>query len=134
MHERLWFSTHYWSEEVSRLGGLNVAEKRRADILTREVGCLCCRQLGHFRQAQLHYIVRGHRLGHMDTIPLCPWHHMGSPFTGYTASETALYLGPSLARNKRQFVEEFGDERALLTQANELVAEFERGNAVYAKA
>lgn len=43
----------------------------------RKVGCIACRStFGIYNpQYDVHHIVRGKRLGHWFTIPLCPQHH-----------------------------------------------------------
>ena len=57
----------------------------------------------------------------MATIPLCEWHHQGYPVNGLSVSDTRDWLGASLALEKRQFIEEFGDQRKLLEMVNELI-------------
>jgi hypothetical protein len=72
--------------------------------------------------AEVHHIVEGKkRLGHQWTIPLSPWFHRGVPPANLRPSEATERLGPSLALNKRAFVERFGTERELLAKVNELI-------------
>lgn len=91
------------------------AEARRMDILKHDVGCIACRMEGlDYIPPDIHHIVDGgRRLGHSHTVPLCPWHHRG---------RGPEMPGPSLARNKRKFIERYGAEPKLLKITNKLVA------------
>lgn len=87
-----------------------------------DIGCIACVLDGrHGTPPDIHHLVEGRkRLGDDHTIPLCPWHHRGVP-CGSSAKETEEVLGPSLARNKREFVERYGTERELLEMVNEII-------------
>jgi hypothetical protein len=70
----------------------------------------------------VHHIVRGKkRLGHLYTIPLSLWFHRGDPPNHLTIEQASARLGPSLARNKKAFVERFGTEFELLEMVNALI-------------
>lgn len=91
------------------------AQQSRFDAL-KEQGCVLCREMGLGRiPPEIHHITDcGRRLGHDYTIPLCCWHHRGTPWTCDRPSQEESTLGPSLARNKRAFVSQFGTEREIL--------------------
>ncbi len=106
----------------------NAEEKTRLDILSK-LPCMCCVVLGKGQpsRTEIHHLVdKGTRElsgGHMATIPLCSWHHRGSPSRGRGAQEMYRLYGPSLDRQKKEFVERFGNERALLDRINTLLVE-----------
>ena len=91
-------------------------------------GCCACRKRGYWRATEIHHLVdKGTRKlsgGHDAVIPLCAWHHRGIPDTGVRTAVMRDVLGPSMALEKRAFVEEFGTERELLWWVN---AELQRG-------
>ncbi len=90
------------------------AERERMEMLGR-FGCIACLLEGRYLWADVHHLLRGgKRIGHHATIPLCPWHHRGLPQVGSVAEATG-FMGPSLALNKRAFVERYGDENFLLS-------------------
>lgn len=94
------------------------ADKRRFQLL-QEVGCIPCRMrgLGH-QYGDIHHLVDGgKRLGHQYTICLCKWHHVGYE-PGVPDKIAEQYKGPSLARNKKAFYNEFGTEMELLEAYN----------------
>lgn len=100
----------------------NAGQRRRMDAL-KEMGCVLCREygLGHI-PPEIHHITScGRRLGHDHTIPLCCWHHRGTPWACDRPSQEEATLGPSLARNKRTFVSEFGTELEILDRVNVLL-------------
>lgn len=93
------------------------APERRRIKRMLELGCICCRlHHGISQPAEVHHLVEGYRLGHRYTIPLCPWHHRGQHPLGNLARDT---LGPSLALHKREFIEQYGNERFLLRLVDE---------------
>lgn len=84
-----------------------------------DLGCIACRINGVVTRGaiEIHHLVEGNkRLGHSFTIPLCIWHHRG-----VAESTMEMLKGPSLARNKRAFLEEYGTERQLLDAVNRLI-------------
>ena len=94
---------------------MNRAAQRRVDKF-RHIGCIACHLQGHFNPGyDVHHLVdKGTRAlsgGDIASIPLCPSHHRGHPGV----------QGPTLANNKRAFVELFGTERQLLVLVNELL-------------
>jgi hypothetical protein len=101
------------------------AEQARLDAL-HAMPCLACEFEGNMlaqpMRTEAHHLVdkgtREHSGGHMATIPLCGWHHRGElPYRMSSAGMRALY-GPSLAREKRDFVVAYGSERELLAITN----------------
>lgn len=102
------------------------AQKRRMDIITKEVGCICCRiELGLFVPAQANHLLNGYRVGHDAVVPECPWHHMGECLTGTDARAMRKTFGPSRRLHKKSFTKRFGSDKHLLIITNKLVAHFE---------
>lgn len=90
------------------------------------LGCVVSKiYFNRWEPAEIHHLVEGRkRLGHQATIPLSPWFHRGvPPQMDMRPSEAAEQIGPSLAMNKREFVQRFGTERELLEKTNQLLAE-----------
>lgn len=79
-------------------------------------GCIACKlRLGTHEPTTVHHITdSGRRLGHLFTIPLCPWHHQGIIKYGATGKKMEAVFGPSLAKSKAEFVRVFGTELELL--------------------
>jgi hypothetical protein len=99
------------------------AQQARFEAL-REMGCICCWNFrGVKMSAEIHHIVdkgyRAHSGGHDATIPLCSWHHRGA--ADEDARVCAVWLGPSLALSKREFIRVFGAERQLLETVNAML-------------
>lgn len=102
------------------------AQARRFEIITREIGCVCCRQYtGKYRPAEANHLLRGYRLGHDHVTPECEWHHRGIPPNGCEVHVARHTLGPSRALDGKHFREVFGTDAELLAYTNELVEEFE---------
>ena len=82
-------------------------QKRRLEIIKREIGCL-----NHpGRPADAHHLLRnGRRISHDATIPLCPDCHRGPNGTH---------------KRRRWFAETYGTDEELLARTDALVAEFE---------
>lgn len=84
--------------------------KRRIYLIKAEVGCVACRQDGHYvTPCDAHHLISGsRRRGDRFTVPLCPWHHRGvDPRPGQE-------LTPSLARNPEAFEAQYGPDGILL--------------------
>ena len=97
------------------------AQQRRFQDL-QELGCITCRLSGRgYRAPQIHHLVEGYRLGHDYTIPLCAWCHQGLPDGNLAPSRMEYEIGPSLARNKREFTARYGTERELLEKTERLL-------------
>jgi len=99
------------------------AQQARFDAL-KEMGCICCwNYRGVHQPAEIHHLVdkgyRKHSGGHDATLPLCVWHHRGEHEHG--VSHAIQVYGPSLARNKREFIRVFGTERQLLETVNAML-------------
>lgn len=79
-------------------------------------GCVACQiRLGVHEPTTVHHITDcGRRMGHLFTIPLCPWHHQGYVKPGKTSAKMEAIFGPSLAKNKTDFERVFGTELELL--------------------
>lgn len=99
-----------------------VAE-RRHHANVRALGCICCRELGEYRAAEIHHVVEGcKRLGQDAVLPLCGWHHRAEPpLIDMTVKQATELLGPSLAASKREFNARWGSERELLELVTDLV-------------
>jgi AraC-like DNA-binding protein len=89
--------------------------------LLKQFGCIACRHRGlSGHSVEIHHLVEGYRLGHEYTIPLCIWHHRGERENlNVPMAKMREFFGPSLAREKKQFVREFGSERELLEGVNQ---------------
>lgn len=99
------------------------AQKRRWDAF-RDIGCVCCRQDGRKSEyVANHLLDGGRRIGHGATVPECPWHADGIPPDGMATKEATRVLGPSRKTDKTGFVERYGDDAALLTYTNVLLAQ-----------
>jgi hypothetical protein len=72
----------------------------------QRIGCLACRQDGHYSEAEIHHIVSGNkRMGHFYTLPLCPSHHRHG-----TEHE------PSVHPWKKRFEAKYGTQLELLAK------------------
>lgn len=86
----------------------------------KELGCICCRQLGIIAAgAEVHHLTLGglagqKRRGHDETVTLCAWHHRGVISSGETGRSMELRFGPSLARGSKEFRRTFGTDDQLL--------------------
>ncbi len=114
---------------MGRNKNMTAAQKRRMDIITREVGCIPCRmEHGKYVQAQANHLLDGqggYRIGHDAVVPECPWHHMGETLIGIDARTMRKTFGPSRKLNKKQFARHYGGDRVLLRWTNDYVASFE---------
>lgn len=103
----------------SSLPRMTKSQRRRVKVITRDIGCVACRQIGVFSTADAnHMLSGGNRIGHSETYPLCPWHHRGVTTLPKDAME--LHLGYSLADNSRKFHKMFGTDQELLDMTNRL--------------
>src|SRR5690348_11137198 len=86
------------------------AQVKRFQAL-QEMGCIACK-LDWVVDVppDIHHLVEGYRLGHDYTIPLCPYHHRGVR----DGSPCSVWGRPTLAGDKKAFVERYGTERELL--------------------
>ena len=92
----------------------------------QDLGCIACGHNGVWHvPCDIHHITEGHdRLGDEYTIPLCAFHHRG-----IAENVWDKLRGPSLARSKRDFVNEYGTERELLAETNRLIKAGPEGSA-----
>lgn len=88
-----------------------------------KIGCIVTRvYFNAWGGFDVHHLVSGNkRMGNQFTIPLTPYYHRGVIPTGMTEKEAYDLFGPSLAKNKREFVSKFGSELELLDKTNELL-------------
>ena len=100
------------------------AEKARMDKLKEMGQCVACYQIGiHGRgYIQIHHLLSGNRrIGHMASVSLCEWHHLGRSEMGRAEAERVL--GPSLANGSKPFRAKFGSDMELLALQNALLGE-----------
>lgn len=96
-----------------------------------QIGCICCRKLGYYRQCQIHHLNLGgmagqKRRGDLFTIGLCPWHHVGEYPNGYTEAAMDMRFGPSLKLHSKRFRKVFGNDDALLVYQDEQITQRRR--------
>jgi hypothetical protein len=97
------------------------ADRMRYDCF-RHIGCIVSRlYLDRYELYDVHHLVEGYRLGNQYTIPLNPWFHRGVTVDNCSQADMERIYGPSLAKNKRAFVDTFGTERQLLEKVNAMV-------------
>lgn len=75
--------------------------------------------------AQVNHLLNGYRIGHMASVPECPWHHVGECLIGLDARTMRKTLGPSRKLHKKQFRKIFGTDEELLAITNSYVQAFE---------
>ena len=101
-----------WHKNAKRLTAAEVEHLERV----RELGCCACSHFGliYFAPIHIHHIVEhNQRLGHMWILPLCPAHHVGSPFTLYQTLLIPREARVSIASGSRAFARVYGSEREL---------------------
>jgi hypothetical protein len=95
-------------------------------MLVKQLPCLACEQEGVAQPypTEAHHQNLGgkagqKRLGDAAQIPLCAWHHRGTPPAGMTRDDATYHYGPSLALSSKMYRFTYGsDEQQLLaTQA-----------------
>lgn len=98
-------------------------EQQRRQDAAREAGCIVARMLGlGFVPGEIHHLTEGGRTISQDhTVCLNPWSHRGEVWGQWTAAQCRRVFGPSLAREKRSFHNEYGDNLALLKAQNALI-------------
>lgn len=99
-------------------------------------GCLLCERRGFPRDpdgplAEAHHLLEGGiRRGHLDTVPLCPWHHRGTLIVaGWTFQTHRRILGPALSEGSVPFHREWGSDDALLRLTRRIIAGKQRAIA-----
>lgn len=103
------------------------AQRRRMDIITREVGCIPCRmEFARFIPAEANHLLNGYRIGHDACVPECEWHHRGICLTGTDSRAMRRTFGPSRKLHRKAFRKRYGTDATLLALTNEYVAAFER--------
>lgn len=109
---------------VGRAKPANKAEKERLSNLHR-LPCLCCEIIGidqPFPTEAHHLLSGGRRIGHMASVNICSWHHVGRTKPKWNDAEMTVTYGPSLALGSRLFHSRFGEDSELLARANEMLA------------
>jgi len=98
-------------------------EQQRRQDAAREAGCIVARRLGlGFVPGEIHHLTEGGRTISQDhTVCLNPWSHRGEVWGQWTAAQCRRVFGPSLAREKRAFHAEYGDNVSLLVYQNALI-------------
>jgi hypothetical protein len=98
------------------------ASKKKADILAREIGCVVTRVFfGEYTPGDIHHPAPGRKRISDDVFfALSPWFHRGIPPDGLNQKQAAEIMGPSLALNKKAFIEAFGTELELYEISEEL--------------
>jgi hypothetical protein len=115
---------------VGRTQRINGTDKARFEAF-QEIGCVPCaiESLG-FRLMTVQHVVEGMKRAedetgnqHAMTWPGCEWHHLGlvPPDCGGRAERAEARYGPSLAHNKRGFVDRYGPERDMIAIADAMV-------------
>jgi hypothetical protein len=94
-------------------GKPTVAEAQRIDLMLR-LGCCACELVGMrlLVRPECHHILRGHRLGHWYTIPLCAGHHRGD----WSISQCAVLSQRqrvAISNGRKRFTSVYPDERTL---------------------
>lgn len=94
--------------------------------LIRSLPCIACQSKGYIQmqRSEAHHLnAGGHagqkRRGDAYQVALCAWHHRAAVPPHFTAGEMEALLGPSLARNSREFRRVFGSDDYLLALTNE---------------
>jgi hypothetical protein len=104
------------------------AEQARFDRMKEICICVACYQRKlHSGYIQIHHLNIGglagqKRRGHMYTISLCLWHHLGQLMYGYNKKDLREIYGPSLAEGSKPFHFWFGSDEELLATQNRLLA------------
>lgn len=117
------------SDDAVSFGGGKAPTKAEAArmLAIREAGCIASRIRGlGFVPCTVHHLTVGgrhgqKRRGHMMTVGLSEWHHLGRVPEGWTKDRARQVLGPSYALEPRAFREEFGDDDRLLAYQEELL-------------
>ena len=100
------------------------AEQKRFDKL-RTMGCICCALKGlGWRAPEMHHLVSGgRRIGHAQTLPLCPFHHRNVIEPMMTPRGMSKLMGPSFGASRKAFEAEFGSEESLLAEVNRRIGQ-----------
>lgn len=104
----------------SSLGSPTKEEKKKIRICTQEIGCVPCllRGLGN-NPADWHHVLRGgRRVSHSHGFANCPYHHRGIIPLGFTEKQVKEVMGPSMAKNPKDFEEIFGTQDELIDVQN----------------
>lgn len=94
----------------------------------KALGCIACYLGGNAVEdnvePQIHHYLSGNkRIGHMATIPLCAWCHLGTPYDGVPSEWFLANLGPSFHRHTREFRAKYGTDAELLETVNGMIAD-----------
>lgn len=103
-------------------------ESARMDAI-KEIGCIVSHRLGiGWVPADIHHLLIGgkhgqKRRGHLFTIGLNRWSHMGETFNGLTVDQCMEMFGPSYAKQPRAFRQLIGNDDELLSYQNQILRE-----------
>lgn len=106
----------------SSLGSPTKKQIRRFQM-AQSVGCICSHIMGlGYNDCEIHHILSGgRRISHDHTICMSAWHHRGIVPSGFTEKEVKEVMGPSMAKNPKEFEEVFGTQMELLEFQNEAI-------------
>lgn len=116
---------------------MNERERDLRFTLIRVCGCIAChlQRVPGVVPPQIHHLNLGDhhgqlRLGDEATIGLCPWHHQGQPFEGWSLRMCRKRLGPSWELEPNEFREQYGTGAELLEFQNALLAAYKASAAL----
>ena len=105
------------------------------DFAIREIGCIIARQRGlGFLPCEKHHLLstglhgNGKRRGEKATVGLNVWSHRGVALPGWSEEDCRRVLGPSYAKEPREFRARYGTDDELLAYQNKLIERWQRGN------
>jgi hypothetical protein len=106
---------------VGQTKHISKSNSKRISTLLDFIGCIPCILTGISQQqdAEYHHVCEGFkRLGHETGYSQCAWHHRAVIPLGSNKQFMLGTFGPSLALSKRDFVEHYGSEAALVRTAD----------------
>lgn len=106
----------------------NAPTKSEAEwiVAVKEGPCVACFvwTQDEYRGCDAHHLLSGgRRRGHMATIGLCKWHHVGQPDNGVLPRYMREDFGPSLMDGSKLFREAYGTDDELLALQKRLLGE-----------
>lgn len=104
-----------------------IPQRRRFDSIAW-LGCVACLLDYRFNEpCQIHHGLKSGRrpngqAAHWYTVGLCPWHHQGIANRDIPVGKCREIFGPSLAKEKKAFIERYGTDSELVALQNKLLA------------
>ena len=90
-------------------------EEKAFHAAVRDLGCICCRQVGAQTPAEIHHILQGgRRKGERFVLGLCALHHRGGADCDQYTSRHPW---------RKAFEARYGSEMSLLAKSIELIGE-----------